>query len=299
LAPLEARAQFGPRIHDVNIRLAGAGRAIYLDLVTPTWQVVEVTAGGWRVISDPPVKFRRTKGMLPIPAPIAGGTLSELRQFVNVRDDAQWALLVAWAIAALRPSGPVPVLNLNSEHGSGKTTTGEVLRRLIDPNSAMLRAEPRDVRDVMIAATNRWMVAFDNLSTLEPWLSDCLCRLSTGGGFSTRELYSDQDETIFAAQRPVVLNGIEEIITRGDLLDRAVLLDLPPIPQMTGGERLVSSGSTSRRRGRDCSARSSMPSVWPSAVSTRSGSTGCLGWRTSPSGSQPQRPPSGGTGTTS
>ena len=72
----------------------------------------------------------------------------------------------------------------------------EVLRRLIDPNSAMLRAEPRDVRDVMIAATNSWLLAIDNISDLQPWLSDCLCRLSTGGGFSTRELYTDMDQFI-------------------------------------------------------------------------------------------------------
>ena len=231
LGTLEAKAQFGGPVHDVHVRLAGAGEAVYLDLANRRWEAVEVTGAGWRVITDPPVKFRRAKGMLPLPRPVAGGRLAALRQFVNVRDDAQWALLIAWALAALRPSGPYPVLNLTSEHGSGKTTTGEVLRRLIDPNSAMLRATPRDVRDVMIAATNSWMVAFDNLSGLPPWLSDCLCRLSTGGGFSTRELYTDGDEMIFAAQRPALLNGIEEVITRGDLLDRALLLDLPPISE--------------------------------------------------------------------
>jgi hypothetical protein len=239
LGALEAKAQFGGRVHEVHVRLAGAGEAIYLDLANPDWEAVEVTAAGWRIVADPPVKFRRAKGMQPLPHPVAGGRLADLRGFVNVRDDAQWALLIAWALAALRPSGPYPVLNLSSEHGSGKTTTGEVLRRLIDPNSAMLRAEPRDVRDVMIAATNSWMVALDNLSELQPWLSDALCRLSTGGGFSTRELYSDMDETIFSAQRPALLNGIEEIVTRGDLLDRSLLLDLPPIPddrRRPGGE---------------------------------------------------------------
>ena len=231
LGALEAKAQFGGRVHDVHVRLAGVEGANYLDLANPKWEVVEVTARGWRLITDPPVKFRRAKGMLPLPDPAVAGTLTELRKFVNVRDDSQRTLLIAWALAALRPSGPYPVLNLTSEHGSGKTTTGEVLRRLIDPNSAMLRAEPRDVRDVMIAATNSWMVAFDNLSELQPWLSDCLCRLSTGGGFSTRELYTDMDEMIFSAQRPALLNGIEEIVTRGDLLDRSLLLDLPPIPE--------------------------------------------------------------------
>jgi hypothetical protein len=83
----------------------------------------------------------------------------------------------------------------------------------------------------MIAAVNSWIVNLDNLSHVPSWLSDAICRLSTGGGFATRELYSDSDETLFDAQRPVILNGIEELATRGDLLDRSVILYLEEIPQ--------------------------------------------------------------------
>jgi hypothetical protein len=140
--------------------------------------------------------------MLPLPAPESGGTLDVLRKFVNVPSDDDWSLLVAWLVAALRPIGPYPVLALFGEHGTAKTTTQELFRALLDPNVAMLRAQPQDVRDVMIAATNGWVVALDNLSDLGGWLSDCLCRLATGGGFSTRELYSDNDETIFSANDP-------------------------------------------------------------------------------------------------
>ena len=81
----------------------------------------------------------------------------------------------------------------------------------------------------MIAATNGWLCAFDNLSFMPNWLSDALCRLSTGGGFSTRSLYTDDEERIFEAKRPVILNGIEEIATRGDLLDRTLIAYVPRI----------------------------------------------------------------------
>src|SRR5262249_13429652 len=91
--------------------------------------------------------------------------------------------------------------------------------------------EPREPRDLMIAANNGWMCAFDNLSGLPQWLSDALCRLSTGGGFSTRELYTDDEEIIFEAKRPIILTGIEELATRGDLLDRALIVDLRRIPE--------------------------------------------------------------------
>src|SRR5262249_1137398 len=66
---------------------------------------------------------------------------------------------------------------------------------------------------------------------LPPWLSDALCRLATGGGFSTRELYTNDEEMIFDAKRPVIVNGIEDFITRADLLERSVLIRHPPIPE--------------------------------------------------------------------
>jgi hypothetical protein len=104
-----------------------------------------------------------------------------------------------------------------------------LLRGLADPNSAALRSEPRDARDLIIAANNSGVVCLDNLSHLQPWLSDALCRLATGGGFSTRELYTDSDEILFDAMRPVILNGIEDLATRGDLLDRSIVVTLPAI----------------------------------------------------------------------
>jgi hypothetical protein len=58
-----------------------------------------------------------------------------------------------------------------------------------------------------------------------------LCRLATGGGFALRQLYTDQDEVLFEAARPVILNGIEEIVARPDLADRSVFLTLEPIPE--------------------------------------------------------------------
>ena len=133
-----------------------------------------------------------------------------------------------------------------------------MFRALIDPNVAPLRAAPMDVRDVMIAASNGWCVAFDNLSDIEPWFSDCLCRLATGGGFSTRELYSDGDEMIFVAQRPVMLNGIGAVVERADLLDRALIVDLPLIDEQRRRDKR-SSGRRSRRPARRCSARCSTP----------------------------------------
>ncbi|MBI3329654.1 MAG: hypothetical protein HYZ81_23480 [Nitrospinae bacterium] len=230
LGVLAGKALFDGEEHPVHTRLAIHDGRIYLDLGDAAWQAIEIAPTGWRVVADPPVRFRHVRGMQALPVPVSGGDLAPLRCLVNVTNDADWMLLVAWLVAALRPTGPYPVLVLHGEQGSAKSTTARILRALIDPNTAPLRAEPRDARDLIIAGTNGWVIALDNLSHLPPWLSDALCRLATGGGFATRELYSDAEETIFDAQRPVILNGIEELATRGDLLDRAIILYLPSIP---------------------------------------------------------------------
>jgi hypothetical protein len=232
LCVLEGKALFDGEELPVSLRLAEHEGSIYLDLANESWEAIEITRDGWKVIPRPPVKFRRTRGMQPLPHPVRGESLEDLQAFVNVSTDkeTEWTLLVAWLIAAFRPRGPYPVLTLHGEQGTAKSTTARVLRALVDPNSASLRADPRDVHDLVIAANNGWVICLDNLSHLPPWLSDAICRLSTGGGFATRELYSDSDEVLFDAQRPVILNGIEELATRGDLLDRAIIQDLPTIP---------------------------------------------------------------------
>ena len=168
--------------------------------------------------------------MAPLPVPERGGDLNRLREFVNVADDDAWRLFVGWILAAARPGLPYPLLVLHGEQGSAKSTAAKVARELLDPSAVMLRAAPHDLVDLMVSATSSWVVAFDNLSHVQPWLSDALCRLSTGGGFSKRELYTDGDEFLLDAQRPAVINGIEELATRSDLLDRALLVEMPTIP---------------------------------------------------------------------
>lgn len=228
LATLEGKALFDGPERTVHIRLAYHEGAIYLDLANDAWQAVEVTPEGWKVVERPPARFRRTPGMLALPTPVAGGSIDELYGFLNVADKDR-CLLVAWLVAALCPQGPYPVLALHGEQGSAKSTAAKVLRGLLDPSITPHRSEPRSGRDLMIAATNAWCLCYDNMSHLPPWLSDAFCRLATGGGFATRALYTDGEEVLFQAQRPVMLNGIEELVTRGDLLDRALILYLPRI----------------------------------------------------------------------
>ena len=228
---IEAKANFDAPERAVNVRVAGLDDKIYIDLCDETWRAIEIDASGWQVIHNPPVRFRRSKGMRPLPVPERGGTINALRPFLNVTSDADFVLTVAWVVACLRDRGPYPLAALSGEHGTAKSTFCAILRSLLDPNTAPLRALPREDRDLFIAANNAHVQAFDNVSGLPAWISDTLCRIATGAGFATRQLYSDDGEILFEGARPVMLNGIEDVVTRPDLADRAVFLTLEPIPE--------------------------------------------------------------------
>jgi hypothetical protein len=235
LATYEAQAQFDGPLLEVGLRVSGGESNVYLDLADDSWQAIEINARSWRVVAVPPVKFRRSRGMKPLPVPISGN-IEELRRFVNAGSDhasgdQNWILIVAWSVAALSPSGPYPILILQGEHGAAKSTVARLLRMLLDPSVAPARSIPRDERDLMIAAGNSWIISFDNLSGIPQWLSDALCRLSTGGGFATRQLHTDNEEILFDATRPIILNGIDDIAGNADLADRSLIVTLPPITE--------------------------------------------------------------------
>jgi hypothetical protein len=226
---LEARAQFHALERAVNIRVVEHAGHLYLDLADEHWRAVVIGPEGWRVIGCPPVRFRRSPGMLPLPVPERGGSIQTLRSYLNLSNCDDFVLVVAWLLAALRPRGPYPLLAISGEQGSAKTVLSKLLRALVDPNEAPVRALPREERELMIAANNGHLLAFDNLSGLPAWLSDALCRLASGGSFAVRQLYTNDEEVLFKAARPTLLNGIEDVICRSDLADRAIFLTLTPI----------------------------------------------------------------------
>jgi hypothetical protein len=226
---MDGRARFEGFEHPVHVRVAGDDEVIHLDLGGQSWQSVVITRDGWAISPTPLVKFRRPRGMAPLPMPSEAGDLSRLQALVNVAD-RDWPLVLGWMVGALRPAGPKPVLASFGEQGSAKSTTQRIVRTMLDPATAPLRSAPRNEHELVIAAENNYVIAFDNASTIQPWLSDAFARIATGAGFAARQLYSDNEEMIFAAKRPVLINGIEEVVTRPDLLDRALIVEHPKIP---------------------------------------------------------------------
>lgn len=215
---------------EVFTRLGYKDGKIYLDLANRAHEIVEIDRQGWRVLSHAPVYFRRYNGIEELPAPHRGGSLRLLDPYINA-DEEGLLLAKAWVIGCLHPFGPYPSLGIHGERGAAKTTTARVLRKLVDPCVALLRSLPNDVQALTIAAANNHIIGFDNLSTMPVWLSDALCRTATGAGDAYRQLYTDADEVVFRYIKPIIFTGIEEVGTRGDFMDRCMLLNLPAIEE--------------------------------------------------------------------
>jgi hypothetical protein len=225
--PLAARATEDRRTEPPP---TACGTAYYIDLGDLSWESVEIRADGWRVVGRPPVSFLRPRGLLPFPRPSGSDStlIVLLRKYLNV-SDADFPLVLAWITAAYRPVGPYPILVLGGEQGSAKSTMARLLCKLIDPSTAPLRALPTNLRDLMIEAHNGWLLAYDNVSAISTPMSDALCRIATGGGYSTRALFKDRENSLIDVERPVVIATIEDIIRRSDLIDRSVHVQLPAI----------------------------------------------------------------------
>ncbi|BAN22374.1 toprim domain-containing protein [Caballeronia insecticola] len=228
LATIEGKAKFDGDERRTHLRVASLEGAVWIDLCNDAWQAVEVTATGWRVVDAPPLHFIRTATMRALPSPVAGGSVAPLWEIVNIPEGDR-LLVLTWMLECFRSATPYAVLELTGEQGSAKSTTQHYLRELIDPNRSNNRAAPKNVDDVFVAAQNAHLMSFENLSHLPAAYQDALCVLATGGGYSTRRLFTNTDETVLDLKKPIALNGIAVIVTAQDLSDRALHIDLPTI----------------------------------------------------------------------
>ena len=196
-------------------------------------------------MDDPPVKFIRTPQMRSLPEPPEEGDITPLWDIVNNPDESR-LLVLAWMIECYRSNTPFPLLEITGEQGSAKSKTQYILRELIDPNEVNLRTNPSKTEFLFIESKNSHLVSYENLSQLKPEFQDALCTLATGGGSSVRKLYTNHEESVIHAKNPVILNGIDNLVTAQDLLDRTLTLELKRIRKRKTEEELQTQIEKSR-----------------------------------------------------
>ena len=216
---LRAKAIHEGPTHPVHLRVAPGDSSLYIDLVDKDRWSVEVTAQGWTLTQTPPVRFCRPPMMAALPTPMRGGQINDLRPFLNCTDGG-FKMIVGFILASFRAKGPYPILELVGEKGTSKSTTTRLVQALIDPSQGHLGSPISSEEQLAMRAKHSWLVTLDNCSGATDSLSDMLCRLATGGAFTKRELYTNTTQITMDYCRPCVINGIENIAKRADLLDR-------------------------------------------------------------------------------
>ena len=227
--------------------------AVYIDLADELERVIKITSAGWSVESECPVLMLRSKNISPMPQPVRGGRLDELKPFLNVTED-QWPVVVSFLLACWSPFGPFPLLMVHGPAGSAKTSTCRFIQGIVDSKvdfvdeTERVFGPPKNVQDLMVAATTSWTQCFDNVREISDPISDALCRLSTGGAMVARKLYTDNTPTMMSAKRPVVISSITDVISSEDLRSRTMFLELSMLENVTGEIRLVKNYAVARPR---------------------------------------------------
>jgi len=232
IATIKARAIHEGPEHKLYLRVAGSlDSTVYIDLGRDDGKAVEINSNGWRVIGCPPVKFRRTAIMNPLPDPDAEGSVDELWSWINCKSDDDNMLILVFILKAVTPKHPYPVLALSGSPGASKSVTSQIIRRFIDPNEIPLVAAPDRAGDFAAVLENSHLLVFDNIEKIPVWLSNSLCGMATGAGVVQRRLHSNTELTLIKGGRPSILNGIGDLMTRGDLADRGIIVNLEPPPR--------------------------------------------------------------------
>ena len=223
---LAAFAAKSGRVRELHTRSAWHEGKVYYQL--GPGRVVRVDRDGWEVDHDPPVVFRSVPNLKRLPDPEQGGTLDTLEDLINLKSERDTRMCKVYAATLPLAHIPRPILQTTGVMGSGKTTAGRVIKRLLDPTAPeTVRVDPRDF---LQKASHSYIVMLDNVNSVPEWAVDVLCRLVTGEADSKRSLYTDDEDFIYEMKRAVLLNGINAPTDRGDAQDRTLPVELQRIP---------------------------------------------------------------------
>lgn len=225
---LAIKARKGGQQHMLSVRTAqDSDGNIWYDMGQGA---IKITRDGWEIINNPPILFKRFRHQQKQANPINSKDIEPLFNLINIKNEEDKILLKVFLVASFIPNFPHPVLILFGEHGTAKSTTARLLKNLIDPSALTTLPPVRDTREFIQIASHHLFTTLDNLSGLTDDLSDCICRVVTGQGLSKRKLFKDDDDFIYNFQHIVSANGINNIASKPDLLDRSVLIELETIP---------------------------------------------------------------------
>jgi hypothetical protein len=240
LEALQGRALYDGEQHIACRRVGITDDELWLDPCRDDWQVYRITAAGWQLVpSDAAgVRFVRTRGQFPLPAPVRGGSLETLRSLFAISDDG-WIFVRAFLMSNFQARGERPVLELTGSEGSGKTTLMRALISIFDPNEGAIQRMPKEPADWFVAAKHRTALALDNLSSISGETSNTICTVSTGITMPKRALFTDADESALHAYASVAYTSIAPLSAfRPDLVSRTLPVEVSPVEEVRPSQEI-------------------------------------------------------------
>lgn len=225
-------ASFEGDAEPTYLRVAEHKGAVIVNLADEQGRVVVIDGQEYAILSSSPVNFIESPMMGELPEPrvaVANATRSLFGQLGL--EGENMAGVIAYLLNCLNPKGPYFALMVVGEQGSGKSVLCQLIKRIIDPSPVSRMQMPKNIQDLMIHAKNGHLLLYDNLTGMPAEMADAFCVLATGGGYASRQLYTDSDIHVLEAMRPVILNGINEVTKRPDLLERCIYIQLPTLPK--------------------------------------------------------------------
>lgn len=229
---LEAKALYEGDELEVYKRCAEVDGVTYYDLCNKESTIIRIDENGWSIDESKQILFIRKNNMSEQVMPEYYEELLELLdKHFRFKSEEDRILHAVSLVTRLISDIPHPIEVIHGEKGASKTTTMRKNRSLIDPSPRDVISIPKAIQDLAITISNNYMPCFDNLDNISSDKSDLFCIASTGGGYSKRKLYSNDDESIVSFKSRITLNGINVIATKADLLDRCIVLTLDRIPE--------------------------------------------------------------------
>jgi hypothetical protein len=219
---LEAKARRSGERNNLDISITRYHNAIMYDLGCGA---VRITDKSWNIVRKPPIVFRKSTNQYQQVKPKRGGDVKTLLEFVNITNESEQLLFLCYVITTFIPDIQHPVLILHGTQGAGKTILMQIIKSLVDHSELDSGFnQPKDEQDLALNAYHNYVLFYDNVSTMTEKLSDALCKTVTGSTFTTRKLYTNSEVFAFKFKRPVILNGLSQIVAKSDLLDRSLVM---------------------------------------------------------------------------
>lgn len=200
---------------------------IFYDLGNESF--VKITSYSVQITNDVPVYFISSNSMLnSIKPDLENSDCNVLKKYLP-GNEGYFILTMVFIFNCMLTNTHYLALVLLGPAGSGKSFLQKILKTIIDPSVVMLRNQINKTEDLVLAASHCHLLDFNNVSKLSTPIQDTLCTILTGGCSTSRTKYTNRQETVIHTHNPVILNGIGNIVTRDDLYERCLIIQLDKI----------------------------------------------------------------------